>query len=217
MDTRNLFNEFNLGVVALRTLDVLSLFRVLCRDEGNLHLISLGKLNMSTGFFSPKSLSRPIALLHIWDASKVFEHLYTRRLFEVNDISIPNHMSKIVQVVAGEFPDYDRRLGAIHFILTSVGSRVLTDRTARSAAIEEACKKYGINPGSMRTWLFKFFFYGGHPGALLSSAEFHQLKLSSLRFLAKRDSVSGRLIQRMPGGDQKGADQGEQQSGVWGA
>lgn len=148
MVTRNLFNEFNLGVVAVRTLDVLSLFRVLCRDEGNFHLISLGKLNMSTGFFSPESLSRPIALLRIWDVNEVFGLLYNRRLFEVNDIAIPNRMSKIAQVVAGKFPDYDQRLEAINFILTSIGSRVLTDRTARSAAIGEAGKKYGINSGS---------------------------------------------------------------------
>ena len=208
MDTRNLFNEFNLGVVAVRTLGGLSLFRVLCRDEGNLHLISLGKLNTSTGFFSPESLNRPIALLRIWDVNEVFGLLYNRRLYEVNDIAIPNHMSKIAQVVAGTFPDYDLRLAAIHSILTSVGSRVLTDRTTRSAAIGEASKKYGINSGSMRTWLFKFFFYGGHPGALLSSAEFQKIKLSSLRSLAKRDPVSGRLIQRMPAGEQKQVGQG---------
>lgn len=194
MGLRILSTEFNLGVFLLRTSKGPLAFRLLCEDQSDAHFIYLGKWDMNTGKFHISELEQPASLLQSWNSRELVDCFYSRLLVKINDITIPDAMARIWGVQKDKFPEHEKRCEAITFMLTSFGHSVITNRAARATAITDASRKFSMSASSLRTWFFKFIFYGGHPGALLSKAEISTHSLFSLRNLPKSQAVSGRLI-----------------------
>ncbi|CAN0627315.1 Integrase catalytic domain-containing protein [Burkholderia multivorans] len=141
-------------------------YRYLCRDASTVWMMQIGEQKKDG--FELKDPPKTLKLRKSWTVAYVRHQVKINRLNYIADArGIPCQMPT-EDIPDGVDPELDMRRKLVKYITDTWGDRVITEHTAYSEAIYQACDMYGVSPPSARKWLEMHLFYGGHSNATMT-------------------------------------------------
>lgn len=144
-----------------------TVYRVLYRDEENLHLMAIGRIEPGRRKYLAIALSgkaRPpivrFSMTHVESEMLKGTFRLQRHVGISNEMGIDRGPARSEQL--------EKRLRYVYEVLKKIGPMAFTRSPAAKRTCEEVAWRHNVSSETVRKWVDTYAYYGGHPNALMT-------------------------------------------------